>query len=149
MAKPVCPRLYANQSKLSTTDLLVRASMKNAAKCDKYCELQNSVNHRIFERTWRPLVFRRARLSERHCTRQASLGVGGRRRMATPPEPVGGGPSPRSSRTLRRARGDCPPNSHAFRRAHTQRLTSDQAGIPAELKHINKRRKRNQQGLPQ
>ncbi|TVY32394.1 hypothetical protein LSUB1_G007486 [Lachnellula subtilissima] len=29
------------------------------------------------------------------------------------------------------------------------RLTSDQVGIPAELKHINKRRKRNQQGLPQ
>ncbi|PKX93499.1 hypothetical protein P174DRAFT_235729 [Aspergillus novofumigatus IBT 16806] len=28
-------------------------------------------------------------------------------------------------------------------------LTSDQVGIPAELKHINKRRKRNQQGLPQ
>jgi hypothetical protein len=29
------------------------------------------------------------------------------------------------------------------------RLTSDQVGLPAELKHINKRRKRNQQGLPQ
>ena len=29
------------------------------------------------------------------------------------------------------------------------RLTSDRVGIPAELKHINKRRKRNQQGLPQ
>ena len=29
------------------------------------------------------------------------------------------------------------------------RLASDQVGIPAELKHINKRRKRNQQGLPQ
>jgi hypothetical protein len=29
-----------------------------------------------------------------------------------------------------------------------QGLTSDQVGIPAELKHINKRRKRNQQGLP-
>jgi len=28
-------------------------------------------------------------------------------------------------------------------------LASDQAGIPAELKHINKRRKRNQPGLPQ
>jgi hypothetical protein len=28
------------------------------------------------------------------------------------------------------------------------KLTSDQARIPAELKHINKRRKRNQQGLP-
>jgi hypothetical protein len=30
-----------------------------------------------------------------------------------------------------------------------RRLTSDQVGLPAELKHINKRRKRNQQGLPQ
>ena len=29
------------------------------------------------------------------------------------------------------------------------RLTSNQVGIPAELKHINKRRKRNQPGLPQ
>ncbi|GKV54005.1 hypothetical protein SLEP1_g60515 [Rubroshorea leprosula] len=29
-----------------------------------------------------------------------------------------------------------------------QRLTSDRVRIPAELKHINKRRKRNQQGLP-
>jgi hypothetical protein len=32
---------------------------------------------------------------------------------------------------------------------HFLSLTSDQVGIPAELKHINKRRKRNQQGLPQ
>jgi hypothetical protein len=31
---------------------------------------------------------------------------------------------------------------------HSKFLTSDQVGIPAELKHINKRRKRNQQGLP-
>lgn len=29
-----------------------------------------------------------------------------------------------------------------------QHLTSNQVGLPAELKHINKRRKRNQQGLP-
>ena len=27
-------------------------------------------------------------------------------------------------------------------------LTSDQVGLRAELKHINKRRKRNQQGFP-
>ena len=40
---------------LSTMDLLVLASMKNAAKCDKWCELQTTVNHRIFERTLRPL----------------------------------------------------------------------------------------------
>lgn len=28
-------------------------------------------------------------------------------------------------------------------------VASNQVGLPAELKHINKRRKRNQQGLPQ
>ena len=40
--------------------------MKNAAKCDTYCELQIFVNHRIFERTLRPLVFQGACLFERH-----------------------------------------------------------------------------------
>ena len=34
-------------------DILVLATMKNAAKCDKQCELQNSVNHRNFERNLR------------------------------------------------------------------------------------------------
>jgi hypothetical protein len=37
----------------------------------------------------------------------------------------------------------------AVKRPTFLELTSDQVGIPAELKHINKRRKRNQQGLPQ
>jgi hypothetical protein len=31
-------------------DILVPISMKNAAKCDMQCELQNSVSHQIFER---------------------------------------------------------------------------------------------------
>ncbi|KAL2246091.1 UNVERIFIED_CONTAM: hypothetical protein Sindi_2877300 [Sesamum indicum] len=30
------------------------ASMKNVAKCDTWCELQNPVNHRVFERKLRP-----------------------------------------------------------------------------------------------
>jgi hypothetical protein len=47
-------------------DLLALATMKNVANCDKYCELQNSVNHRIFERTLRSLVFRGACLFENH-----------------------------------------------------------------------------------
>ena len=34
-------------------DILVPISMKNAAKCDKQCELQNSASHQIFERKWR------------------------------------------------------------------------------------------------
>ena len=32
-------------------DISAPASMKNAANCDKQCELQNSVSHQIFERT--------------------------------------------------------------------------------------------------
>ena len=31
--------------------------MKNAAKCDTWCELQNPVNHRVFERKLRPKPF--------------------------------------------------------------------------------------------
>ncbi|KAL2453647.1 Uncharacterized protein Adt_48852 [Abeliophyllum distichum] len=39
---------------LSATDISALASMKNAAKCDTWCELQNPVNHRVFERKLRP-----------------------------------------------------------------------------------------------
>jgi len=34
-------------------DTSVSRTMKNAAKRDMYCELQNSVNHQIFERRLR------------------------------------------------------------------------------------------------
>ena len=36
-------------------DILVPIPMKNAAKCDTQCELQN-VSHQIFERKWRRLA---------------------------------------------------------------------------------------------
>src|ERR1044072_1037074 len=39
---------------LSATDISALASMKNVAKCDTWCELQNPVNHRVFERKLRP-----------------------------------------------------------------------------------------------
>ena len=44
------------KTKLLTMDILVLATMKNAAKCDTQCELQNSVNHQNFERILRPRV---------------------------------------------------------------------------------------------
>ena len=34
-------------------DILVPITMKNAAKCDTQCELQNSASHQIFERSRR------------------------------------------------------------------------------------------------
>ena len=45
-------------------DLLARALKKNVASCDKQCELQNSVNHPIFEGKLRSLDIQGARLSE-------------------------------------------------------------------------------------
>ena len=44
----------SKSKRLSATDILALASMKNAAKCDTWCELQNPVNHRVFERKLRP-----------------------------------------------------------------------------------------------
>jgi len=35
------------------TDVSARTTMKGAAKCDKHCELQNSVNQQGLERTLR------------------------------------------------------------------------------------------------
>ena len=45
------PILFFTQ--LSATDVSVRTTMKGAAKCDKHCELQNSVNQQGFERILR------------------------------------------------------------------------------------------------
>ena len=42
------------KKRLSATDISALASMKNVAKCDTWCELQNPVNHRVFERKLRP-----------------------------------------------------------------------------------------------
>ncbi len=40
-------------AQLSATDVSARTTMKGAAKCDKHCELQNSVNQQGLERTLR------------------------------------------------------------------------------------------------
>ena len=39
---------------LLTVDVSVLTRMKNAAKCDTWCESQEPVSHRVFERTSRP-----------------------------------------------------------------------------------------------
>ena len=47
------PPQPVNVVKLSATDVLAPTTMKNAAKCDTSCDLQNPVNHRNFERILR------------------------------------------------------------------------------------------------
>ncbi|KAI3663192.1 hypothetical protein L6452_46303 [Arctium lappa] len=44
--------------------------MKNVAKCDTWCELQNPVNHRVFERKLRPKPFGRGTSAWRHASRR-------------------------------------------------------------------------------
>ncbi|KAL2224459.1 UNVERIFIED_CONTAM: hypothetical protein Sindi_2960900 [Sesamum indicum] len=84
--------------RLSATDISALASMKNVAKCDTWCELQNPVNHRVFERKLRP----------------KPLGQGTSAwasRIASPPRPSRGGRTlasrahPRASAQMR-SRGD-------------------------------------------
>ena len=41
---------HNNNSQFSAMDVSVRSTMKGAAKCDKHCELQNSVNRQGLER---------------------------------------------------------------------------------------------------
>ena len=43
-------RATSTYSQLSAMDVSVRSTMKGAAKCDKHCELQNSVNRQGLER---------------------------------------------------------------------------------------------------
>ena len=49
MHKPMC-FLHLVWLQLSATDASAQTTMKGAAKCDKHCELQNSVNQSGFER---------------------------------------------------------------------------------------------------
>ena len=64
-----------NLKRLSATDISALASMKNVAKCDTWCELQNPVNHRVFERKLRPKPLGRGHVC---------LGVTHRRPRQTP-----------------------------------------------------------------
>lgn len=82
---------YVELLRLSATDILALASMKNVAKCDTWCELQNPVNHRVFERKLRP------RLSGRG---HACLGITPRVAPRTPTPPA---PGRRRARTRRLA----------------------------------------------
>ncbi|EYU20954.1 hypothetical protein MIMGU_mgv1a018198mg [Erythranthe guttata] len=51
--------------------------MKNVAKCDTWCELQNPVNHRVFERKLRPKPLGRGHvcLGVTHCVAPPPLSL--------------------------------------------------------------------------
>jgi hypothetical protein len=152
------------RTRLSATDISALASMKNVAKCDTWCELQNPANHRVFERKLRPRPARpRARLPGRRAPR--------RRPTPVPPSGPGSGsgewPPARARGRLKSRR---PPARASARRQvaasdgaieepdaasappagrrHRVAATPGQAGAPAEFKHINKRRRRNLRGFP-
>lgn len=163
-----CGRVYVfdTSKRLSATDISALASMKNVAKCDTWCELQNPVNHRVFERKLRPKPSGRGHAClgvTRRCPPRASLGSVGGADDGLPCDTPRGW---HKCRVLGDERHDnrwlsnlgCPlcafvalraaRDSKRLRSGGAFNATPGQAGLPAEFKHINKRRKRNLQGFP-
>ena len=158
------------QKRLSATDISALASMKNVAKCDTWCELQNPVNHRVFERKLRPKPLGRGHVClgvTHRCptpppqTKAGAPGCG--RRLASRALTARGWPKYESSATEAAAIGgetkplELPPRARSpsvdsatlkLRSNGARIATPGQAGLPAEFKHINKRRKRNLPGFP-
>lgn len=143
--------------------------MKNVAKCDSWCELQNPVNHRVFERKLRPRPF-----GQGHVCLGVTLSVALPRSSCFRTEAEGERRTGLRCRFRRRRRlklsahdllcgttsGGFPVSCCASRGQRAMGLearisfsclsfaTPGQARLPAEFKHINKRRKRNLQGFP-
>lgn len=144
--------------------------MKNVAKCDTWCELQNPVNHRVFERKLRPKPSGRGhvclgvthRVAPPHAAPilwVVAMSRGGYWPPVRLSRAAGLNASPRrrtsrqvvvetqlSSCAAAPAVARAPPRP--FLRLGAPTATPGQAGLPAEFKHINKRRKRNLQGFP-
>lgn len=173
MIQGYCRRRPNLSKRLSATDISALASMKNVAKCDTWCELQNPANHRVFERKLRPRPSGRghACLGVTPSTLPSPLGGQTRMRRLAPRAARCGRPKCEPSRVAghdgwwcdsyasrmscaRATVGDEPPRTPLpLRRAHhtaraPRTATPGQAGPPAEFKHINKRRRRNLQGFP-
>ena len=94
--------------RLSATDISALASMKNVAKCDTWCELQDPANHRVFERKLRPEPSGRGHVC---------LGVTHRVAPPSPRNALGLGGRILASRAPRRAAG---PNAIPRRPASRQ-----------------------------
>ncbi len=145
---------------LSTTDILAPATMKNAAKRDTWCELQNSANHRVFERTLRPRTRPQGTPASAPASISSLSSHRGRADLAVPLPP--------RERVCCSAEGTARADSRAGRAGRTAsrrrrlplglrrapspwsplaRHTKDRARVqtrpPAQLKHISRRRKRN------
>ena len=83
------PPKTCESKRLPATDISALASMKNVAKCDTWCELQNPANHRIFERKLRPRPSGRGHaclgvtppVAPRHPVPRRNAGLAGAARM--------------------------------------------------------------------
>ena len=144
-ARLACPAGRAplpplNVVKLSATDVLAPPTMKNAAKCDTSCDLQNPVNHQNFERI----------LRFRDIPGSMLVGVSvNSTRLSPPPSRVGGeladcacsGPS----------RPECTEASGSSQRLHAMYVySSRQARVPRrgrELSTVVTTRSRGPPGL--
>lgn len=131
-----------NIKRLSATDISALASMKNVAKCDTWCELQNPVNHRVFERKLRPRLLAEgtSAWASRIATPPTTTVVEGRMMVSrASPGAVGLNKEPKASvcrgdRWRTRPRPWNQPVAHTFeyraRRTHCCRLVASQTLRP-------------------
>ncbi|KAK4709631.1 hypothetical protein R3W88_004144 [Solanum pinnatisectum] len=122
-----CVLLFKHK-RLSATDISALASMKNVAKCDTWCELQNPVNHRVFERKLRPKPLGRGHVC---------LGVTHRVAPRTPQGAARGGSWP-----------PVRPERAAGLNASPRRRTSRQVVVETQLSLVVAATARRASGLP-
>ena len=148
-------------------DISALASMKNVAKCDTWCQLHNPENHRVLERKLRLRPSGRGHVCLGVTPKDTPNPPKVEGRGVWPPVPQGmvgrsWGCRRIVSGTARGGRhsvvlGAVPRQSAgasalrtlgAPQRIAARTATPGQSGLPAEFKHINKRRRRNLQGFP-
>lgn len=168
----------ARIKRLSAMDISALASMKSAAKCDTWCELQNPANHREFERKLRlrPSGQGHVRLGVKryvapcqlHPTLRVCMREGRMCRVARRGRPAGTTDLRAGDRLVgheqqgvdekcacvaswrpeKRLYLTNDPSPSVGRWTSAWNATPGWARPPAEFKHINKRRRRNLQGFP-
>jgi len=109
--------------------------MKSAAKCEKSCELQNHVNHRILERKYTLGLFLKVYLFE-CCKILSPLYLEKIFRFFL------------SHLSFLISLSLSPSQRRRRRRRRRIKSTSNQVRLPGELKHFNNRRKRNKLRCP-
>jgi hypothetical protein len=127
------PFASKERKRLSATDISALASMKNVAKCDTWCELQNPGNHRVFERKLRPKPLGRGHVclgvTHRRPKPTSPRGRTGRMLVSREPRPAVG-PNSQSSAEDTTTMGGFGPRSRSCANSATRTQMRSSRALP-------------------